>query len=123
MRKISESNPLFQDDADSMRDGKIWCGGCKVDIKYISYPEQIDYYDKSNVIFKKKPENVPSNPPWTTWSGILMCDEDSWMGKKIRETDPNAEAAYLIVDKKRVMIPGKVRGLWTAPESGTWGPN
>jgi hypothetical protein len=119
VRKISASNKHFVKD-DLVRDGKIWCGACEINRKYISYPEHVEYYDNSTVIFKKKPEIVPSSPPWTTWSGILMCDEDSDMGRKIRESDPNAEPGYLMIEKKKIPIPGKVRGLWTAPETGKW---
>ncbi len=121
MRKISDCNPHYKNNAkDLMRDGKIWCGGCKIGIRYIFYPETVEYYDNSNAIFKKKPENVPISPPWTTWSGTILCDENSEIGKKIRETDPNAEAGYLFIDREKVQIPGKIRGLWTAPSSGQW---
>ena len=94
------------------------CGGCKEGITYISYPENIDYFDgpsgSSRIIFKKKPEVVPSQPPWTTWSGTLLADKDSFYGKWLKKHDPNAEDGFMIIDKKRVAVPGKIRGLYTA---------
>lgn len=48
MRKISPNNIHFVIN-DLMRDGKIWCGACKINKNYISYPNQ-----------------APSSPPWTT---------------------------------------------------------
>jgi hypothetical protein len=93
------------------------CGGCKEGVNYISYPENIDYFDgpsgASRVIFKRKPEVVPSQPPWTTWSGTLMADKDSFYGEWLQKHDPNAEDGFVFVDKKKVAVPGKIRGLYT----------
>ena len=96
------------------REDKTWCGGCKDGITYMSYPECFEYFDNSQKLFRKKPEYVPSQPPWTTWSGTLLCAQKSQLGQHILKTDPNAEDGYLVVDKKRVLVPGTVRGLYTA---------
>ena len=121
LRSISAKNAacvVTKGAASLMRDGKAWCGGCREGVKYISYPECNEYFEcasgASRVLYRKKPEVVPSSPPWTTWSGTLMCDAESERGRALRASDPNAEDGYLVVDKKQVSMPGKVRGLWTA---------
>jgi hypothetical protein len=116
MRKISSANIHHLGEKEYLRDGKLWCGGCELNVKYISYPETVEYYDNTNIIFKKRNETVPSSPPWTTWSGVILCNEDSDIGKIIKKNDPNAEEGYLIVDKKRIPVPGKIRGIWTSSD-------
>lgn len=93
---------------------KMWCGGCSIGTTYISYPASIEYFDKSTIIYKKKPEFIPSSPPWTTWNGLMMCDKDSSFGKAIQLLDPNACDGYIKSDKGDIVpLDNKIRGLWT----------
>ena len=56
---------------------------------------------------------TPSQPPWTTWTGILEVRRDSAYGKRIVEMDSSA------TDGMHPRCEGKesewVRGIWYAP--------
>jgi hypothetical protein len=58
-------------------------------------------------------DSTPSQPPWTTFSGILEARRDSVVGKRIIKMDPNATEG-----KHKDHTPAEwVRGIWTAPEN------
>jgi hypothetical protein len=42
-----------------------------------------------------------------------MADKDSFYGEWLQKHDPNAEDGFILVDKKKVSVPGKIRGLYT----------
>jgi len=91
-----------------MADDLKRCGGCADNVIYIYYPKETIYYDndrgaKTNIVWREKPEHVPSSPPWTTFSGLLEADIESEVGRKLLAMDSNC------------LIKGsKVRGLWTS---------
>lgn len=103
----------------------------KKDLKIIDYSRMsvrvYDPKDKSdNPAFTYKMKDVtPSQPPWTTWCGILEARRDSPVGKRILATDPDAiDGATASPDKLEKMHerpPAEkkewVRGLWIAPEN------
>jgi hypothetical protein len=108
-RKFVESNTKVGE-----LEGKPWCGGCSKNVSYISYPPYDEYYG-NGILFRWKPEGVPSSPPWTTWSGVIQCLPDSPIGKKLLEMDPNVCEGYEVVrGGGRVPLPTHIRGLWTA---------
>ena len=117
VRLIVSSNKLWAN-GPLLRDNKAWCGGCSETTRYISYPAVTEYFDAcgtNRMVFRKKPEAVPSKAPWTTWSGLVLCAEDSDEGRALMQMDPNYEPGYVYVDKDRKELrPGTVRGLYTA---------
>jgi len=81
-----------------------------------------------------RPGTVPCVPPWSTWSGRIHCDPNSWVGKMLR-ADPASKTIPLVFDKavdgksinsieadgysKGVKAYGKedwINGMWFAPE-------
>lgn len=99
-------------------DGKAWCMGCVPGVQYITYPESKEYH-AWGALFRIKPETIPQSPPWTTWNGLLQCDEDSQIGKWLKEMDPCWEPGYTTTKGQKQYLPGKIRGLWTASKSPT----
>jgi len=103
----------------------------KKDLKLMDYSRMsvrvFDPKDKSdNPAFTYKMKDVtPSQPPWTTWSGLLEARRDSPVGKRILATDPDAidgetaspEQLEKMHDRPEAAKKGWVRGLWVAPEN------
>jgi hypothetical protein len=56
---------------------------------------------------------TPSQPPWTTFTGILEARRDSVVGKRILAMDPKATEGK----HKHHTASEWVRGVWTAPEN------
>lgn len=95
-------------------EGKIWCGGCKPGVVYISYPFG---HEKgvSGKVTSYKEEFVPSYPPWTTWNGVMQCKEDSEEGIALKEMDKNYDIGFKTErDGSRTKLEGYIRGLWTS---------
>ena len=59
-------------------------------------------------------DTTPSQPPWTTFTGILEARRDSVIGKRIIQMDPKATEGK---HKEHKPAEEWVRGLWTAPEN------
>jgi len=96
-------------------------------LKLIDYSSMtVRVVDKKDptIFNSQKIDATPSQPPWTTWSGILEARRDSPVGKRILATDPNAidgETASEEQLKKMHNRPDAakkewVRGIWIAPE-------
>ncbi len=113
-RVIVSTNSTWSN-GPNLKGDKNWCGGCH-DKAYISYPEMTEFYDGGSIrsVYRVKPEYLPSVPPWTTWSGTILCDENSKMGIDLKKMDPNCEPGFRFVDKKKVAVPGTLRGLYTS---------
>jgi len=97
-------------------------------VKLIDYSSMmVRVVDKKDptIFGSQKIDATPSQPPWTTWSGILEARRDSPVGKRILATDPNAidgETASEEQLKKMHNRPDAakkewVRGIWMAPEN------
>ena len=88
--------------------------------------------NKIATMIDTRPGTVPCEPPWSTWSGRLHCDPNSWVGKAML-ADPACMAIPLVFDKpdgksinsvdadgysKGVKAYGKedwINGKWFAP--------
>jgi hypothetical protein len=58
----------------------------------------------------------PSSPPWTTWSGLMLCAPNSPHAKRLGE---NCGGILITEEGKEFVGEGKaaaVLGFWTAPE-------
>jgi hypothetical protein len=95
------------------KDSLPWCGGCLKEITYISYPE-ITETSSTGKITGYKPESNTPYPPWTTFNGVLTCKEDSKIGQMLKNMDPNYEVGYEKFKSKKTLLPGTIRGFWTA---------
>ena len=89
--------------------------------------------NKIATMVDSRPGTVPCEPPWSTWSGRVHCDPNSWVGKMLR-ADPASKTIPLVFDKavdgksinsidadgysKGVKAYGKedwINGMWFAP--------
>jgi hypothetical protein len=95
---------------------KLWCKGCVPDTKYITYPESREYHPWG-ALYRVKPEYIPASPPWTTWNGILQCEESSRIGQWLKDMDPHVKPGFTMIKGQRHELPGMIRGLWTASKS------
>ena len=97
------------------KDSKL-CGGCIPGTRYITYPENREYF-KSGELFRFKPETVPSIPPWSTWNGILMPKADSKIAQWLKDMDPHWEEGYILIKGEKTANSEYIRGLWTASKA------
>jgi hypothetical protein len=97
-------------------DGKLWCKGCVPGTVYITYPESKEYH-RWGALFRVKPEYIPNSPPWTTWNGLIQCEENTKVAEWLKQMDPHCQPGYETVKGQRVPLPGFIRGLWSASKS------
>jgi hypothetical protein len=58
----------------------------------------------------------PSSPPWTTWSGLMLCAPDSPYAKRLTQKCGGLAVAENGTEFVGEGEPAAIVGFWTAPE-------